>query len=320
MRRLGAPTVCLLAFAATIALLAAQRAFGQVAPGAVERGVPTARNVDHVGLSVPNLEQATRFFVDVLGAEVLMNGGPWSDPKGGAFARVLSVDRRASIKVAMLRVGPVTSVELVEFTVPHQRRVMPKASDWGAAHLALFVDDIDAAAASLRARGVKVLEGPITNGPGPIEGSRYIYFMTPWGMPMELEQRSGALPYEGPGRHPYGPAPGWNWRPQGEAESETTVIDTLMANSSPGADLCAALDRVGAMVRKMPGTFEYRWLRSGVHPRSFVAYGRFADAASAASAGEAARATLGGFGSFSNDVLTDPSSTTPGRSSQTGSK
>ena len=123
----------------------------------------------------------------------------------------------------MLRLGPVTSVELVEFTVPGQRRVMPKASDWGASHLALFVDDIDLAAASLRERGVKVLEGPITNGPGPIEGSRYIYFMTPWGMPMELEQRSGALPYEGPGRHPYGPAPAWNWRPQGEAEGETTV-------------------------------------------------------------------------------------------------
>ena len=320
MRRLSAPSVCLLACAATIGLLAAQRAFSQSIPVPTANGLPTARNVDHVGLSVPDLEQAKRFFVDVLGAQELMNGGPWSDPKGGAFARVLGIDRRASIKVAMLRLGPVTSVELVEFTVPGQRRIMPKASDWGAAHIALFVDDIDAATKSLRGRGVTVLEGPITNGPGPIEGSRYIYFMTPWGMPMELEQHSGTLSYEGPGRHPYGPAPAWNWRPQGEAEGETTIIENLMANSSPGADLGAALDRVGAMVRKMPGTFKYRWLRSGVSPRSFVAYGRFADAASAASAGEAARGALGGFGSFSNDVLTDPSSTTPGRSSQTGSK
>ena len=214
MRRLGAPTVGLLAFAATFALLAAQRASVR-SPRKQSKEACRPREMWTMSASrFPNLEQATSFFVDVLGAQVLMNGGPWSDPKGGSFARVLGVDRRASIKVAMLRVGPVTSVELVEFTVPGQRRVMPRASDWGAAHLALFVDDIDAAAASLRARGVKVLEGPITNGPGPIEGSRYIYFMSPWGMPMELEQRSGALPYEAPGRHPYGPAPSWNWRPR----------------------------------------------------------------------------------------------------------
>ena len=93
-----------------------------------------------------------------------MTGGPWSD-SGGSFARVLGVDSRTSIKVAMLRVGPVTSVELVEFTAPDQRRVMPKASDWGAAHLALFVDDIDAATASLRARGVNVLKARSRTAP-----------------------------------------------------------------------------------------------------------------------------------------------------------
>jgi catechol 2,3-dioxygenase-like lactoylglutathione lyase family enzyme len=299
-----------LGFAATAAaILGGRAAHGQSvrpAPLPAAATVPTARNVDHLGLSVPNLEQATRFFVDVLGAQVLMTGGPWSDPKGRSFARVLGVNPKASIRVAMLRVGPVTSVELVEFTAPGQRRVMPKASDWGAAHLALFVDDIDVASAALRARGVKVLEGPVTNGPGPIEGSRYIYFMSPWGMPMELEQRSGQLAYEAPGRHPYGPAPSWSWRPVGELEGETTVVQTLAVDIAITADVASALDQVGSAVRARPGTFEYRWLRSGHFPRSFVAVGRFADAASAASAGDAARAALGRLGRFSEDVLAAP--------------
>ncbi|MBV8886414.1 MAG: VOC family protein [Chroococcidiopsidaceae cyanobacterium CP_BM_RX_35] len=40
-------------------------------------GIPTARNVDHVGLTVPDLNQALTFFVDVLGADVL-----WVEPEG----------------------------------------------------------------------------------------------------------------------------------------------------------------------------------------------------------------------------------------------
>lgn len=304
MRRPGALTLGALAFAATAAALLSGEAYGQVAPRAEPSpGVPTARNVDHVGLSVPNIEQATEFFVDVLGAQVLMTGGPWSDPEGGSFSRVLGVDPRVSIKVAMLRLGPVTSVELVEFQAPDQRRVMPKPSDWGAAHLALFVDDIDAAAASLRARGVEVLEGPITNGPGPIEGSRYIYFMTPWGMAMELEQRSGRLAYEAPGRHPYGPAPSWDWRPPGETEGEAFILQTFVTGAAAGADIEAALGRVGQAVRAVPGTFDYHWRRSGRDGRSFVAYGRFADAASADAANEVARAALNRFGHLETDQL-----------------
>jgi catechol 2,3-dioxygenase-like lactoylglutathione lyase family enzyme len=80
------------------------------------------RDVDHVGVTVPDLEQATAFFTTVLGAQLLMTGGPWSDPDGGSFARVLGVHRQASVRVAMLRLGPQTTLELLEFESPDQRR------------------------------------------------------------------------------------------------------------------------------------------------------------------------------------------------------
>lgn len=285
-------------------LLAWSRAGGAVAAPSVRvaaSGLPTARNVDHVGFSVPDLDQAVAFFTDVLGAQVLMTGGPWSDPQGGSFARVLGVDRAASIKVAMLRLGPVTSIELVQFTAPGQHRQMPKASDWGAAHLALFVDDIDAAVARLKARGVEVLEGPVTNGPGPIAGSRYIYFLSPWGMPMELEERHGPLPYEAAGRHPYGPAPSWSWRPAGENGSEVSLLQTLTPTQA--GEVAGALTKAERAVRSLPGTYEYRWLRSAAPAAPLRGVGRFADAASADAAIRAAAVGLARAGKLTSETL-----------------
>jgi catechol 2,3-dioxygenase-like lactoylglutathione lyase family enzyme len=40
--------------------------------------LPGLLGVEHIGLTVPNLEAATKFFVDVLGAEALFDVGPFS--------------------------------------------------------------------------------------------------------------------------------------------------------------------------------------------------------------------------------------------------
>jgi catechol 2,3-dioxygenase-like lactoylglutathione lyase family enzyme len=42
-------------------------------------GIPTARNVDHFGYNVPNLDEAIDFFVEVLGAEEAFRWGPMAD-------------------------------------------------------------------------------------------------------------------------------------------------------------------------------------------------------------------------------------------------
>ena len=41
--------------------------------------LPGLRGVDHIGITVPNMEQATAFFVDVLGCEVLCEREPPED-------------------------------------------------------------------------------------------------------------------------------------------------------------------------------------------------------------------------------------------------
>ena len=37
----------------------------------IKGGIPGMRGVEHIGLTVPNLEEATEFFVDVIGCEVV---------------------------------------------------------------------------------------------------------------------------------------------------------------------------------------------------------------------------------------------------------
>ena len=42
------------------------------------KGLPGLLGTEHIGLTVPDMDAATTFFVDVLGAEVLFEVGPFS--------------------------------------------------------------------------------------------------------------------------------------------------------------------------------------------------------------------------------------------------
>jgi catechol 2,3-dioxygenase-like lactoylglutathione lyase family enzyme len=160
-------------------------------------GIPTATNVDHVAYTVPDLDQAVEFFLDVLGAELLYRLDDVKDDDGDWMRRQLGVHPRASAQIAMLRLGPVTNVELFEYKAPDQNEQIPKNSDYGGHHLAFYVEDVDAAAEYLCAQpGVTLLGEPQTIEDGPIAGDRWMYFRTPWGMGMEILNMPAGMPYQ----------------------------------------------------------------------------------------------------------------------------
>jgi catechol 2,3-dioxygenase-like lactoylglutathione lyase family enzyme len=178
------------------------------------KGIPGALCVHHVAYTVPNLDQAVDFFVNVLGAELLYRIGPVEDRTGDWMTRQLNVDPRASTHIAMLRLGPVTNLELFEYTAPEQRRELPRNSDWGGHHLAIHVENVDAAVDYLRSvPGVKVLGEPQTITEGPIAGDRWVYFITPWGLQMEVLHMPRGMPYEKETEaRLYGASQPWNSR------------------------------------------------------------------------------------------------------------
>ncbi|GGN92068.1 glyoxalase [Actinoplanes lobatus] len=161
------------------------------------QGIPGAGYVHHVAYTVPDLDEAVRFFVDVIGARLLYRLGPVEDTTGDWMTRQLDVDAKASAHIAMLRLGPSTNLELFEYDAPGQNRRLPRNSDWGGHHLAIHVDDVDAAVEYLRAQpGVRILGEPQTITDGVIAGDRWVYFTTPWGLQMEVLNMPAGMPYE----------------------------------------------------------------------------------------------------------------------------
>ena len=52
--------------------------------------------------------------------------------------------------------------------------------------MAFYVEDVNAAVAYLKARGIAVLGEPTTMQSGPSKGLTWVYFLSPWGMQLEL--------------------------------------------------------------------------------------------------------------------------------------
>ena len=148
-------------------------------------GLPGLQRLDHVGFTVPDLEQAHAWLVDVLGCEYLYSLGPFRS-EDDWMARHLGVDPRTVMReLRFYRCGAQAVFEVFEYEAEPQRRQPPSNSDVGGHHVALYVDDLDAAVTYLRERGVPVLGEP-TVSRGPSEGQRWVYFLSPWGMQFEL--------------------------------------------------------------------------------------------------------------------------------------
>ena len=148
-------------------------------------GLPGLRRLDHVGFTVPDLDAAHAFLVDVLGCEYLYSLGPFR-AEDEWMSQHLNVHPRAEVvENRFFRCGEQAVFEVFSYTSPDQRNAIPRNSDIGGHHVALYVDDLDAAIEHLRAHDVRVLDGP-TASKGHAEGNRWIYFLSPWGMQFEL--------------------------------------------------------------------------------------------------------------------------------------
>jgi catechol 2,3-dioxygenase-like lactoylglutathione lyase family enzyme len=159
---------------------------GSIDPEEVIVGLPGLRRLDHVGFTVPDLDEATRFLVDVLGCEHLYSLGPFASDGDDWMAEHLNVHPRATVpQNRFFRLGGRTVLEVFAYTAPDQRTTMPRNSDIGGHHIALYVDDLDAAVGYLRAAGVTVCGEP-TASTSHHEGQRWVYFLSPWGMQFEL--------------------------------------------------------------------------------------------------------------------------------------
>lgn len=159
-------------------------------------GLPGLRGTEHIGFTVPDLEQAVDFFVNVIGCEPFYELGPFSSD-GDWMETMLNVHPRAVMKkLKFLRCGNGSNFEIFEYSSPDQNTRQPRNSDIGGHHLAFYVDDIDAALDHLRAKGVRILGDPVVRTEGPSAGQTWVYFLAPWGMQFELVSFPKGKAYE----------------------------------------------------------------------------------------------------------------------------
>lgn len=149
-------------------------------------GLPGLARLDHVGITVPDLSEAHRFFVDILGCEYMYSLGPFVHADSDWMLEHLNVSPRAVMQeLRFYRCAGQAVFEVFQYSAPQQRRQGPQNSDIGGHHVALYVDDLDAAIKYLLDKGIMVLGKP-TASTGPSEGQRWVYFLAPWGMQFEL--------------------------------------------------------------------------------------------------------------------------------------
>jgi catechol 2,3-dioxygenase-like lactoylglutathione lyase family enzyme len=152
---------------------------------------------DHVGITVPDIDEAIAWFENVLGCSAPLTFGPFSDPTGTFIQDLLDVDPRAVVEqITMVRCGRSGNIELFEYEAPDQDQTFPKNSDWAGHHIAFYVTDIDLAVSDLVSKGVEKFLGPLPVTDGPAAGQTINYFRTPWGTYIELISYPDGMAYE----------------------------------------------------------------------------------------------------------------------------
>ena len=137
---------------------------------------------DHVGLTVPDIDEAVAFYRDVVGCQVLSRDEP---PTGADVRRLVGV-ADAEIRGAMLATPGGDRIELIMYQRPKRSPETVETTTPSAMHLALRVTDLDDLLDRLREAGAVPVSGPVQLG-----GGRLVYCRDPFGVLLELVEPAG---------------------------------------------------------------------------------------------------------------------------------
>lgn len=158
-------------------------------------GIPGLRGTEHIGFTVPDLDQAERFFVDVIGCELVYSLGPFVRDDNWMKDHLNVHPRTVMKELRFFRCKQGPNFEIFQYEPFEPAAPQPKNSDIGGHHLAFYVDDFDTALEYLKSKGVEILSEP-TLSRNASEGQRWVYFLSPWGMQMELVSFPNGKAYE----------------------------------------------------------------------------------------------------------------------------
>jgi catechol 2,3-dioxygenase-like lactoylglutathione lyase family enzyme len=147
--------------------------------------------IDHAAITVPDVDEASRFFEEVFQARIVVEGlqkteRPWAGPDVETAFGLPGGGRVTARRVLSLPNG--SHIELFSFD-----RVMPREAahtyDYGLSHVAIYVDNLQETAYSFLKAGGTLFADPsyveaVKRGLSPENG--WLYGKTPWGTVIEM--------------------------------------------------------------------------------------------------------------------------------------
>lgn len=147
------------------------------------------RGIDHIGMTVPSIEEATTFLKDAFHAEICYDvQRPEDEPMEGEEAeqQLDLPDGQQIIHMRLLQIKSGPSIEL--FQVARVNETEPTGiSSYGLHHFAIYVDDMQEAAQRFERAGGQLLSKPHTLAGVEDNGNNQgVYGKAPWGSLIEL--------------------------------------------------------------------------------------------------------------------------------------
>lgn len=147
--------------------------------------------LDHIALTVPNIDEATKFFEQAFDAKIAVEGlrtnePPIAGPMAEAAFGMLPGGRVTARRV--LKLNADTNIELFQFAGMPQRSAA-NTYDLGLQHFTVRVSDLQQTALDFMNAGGTLLQTPdyieaVKAGTAPHQG--WLYGRTPWGSIIEM--------------------------------------------------------------------------------------------------------------------------------------
>ena len=127
-------------------------------------------SANHTSFTVSSLDRTLAFFTECLGFQLVSRA-----PRDPRIIQQITGVEGADMEIAFLK-GPGHTVELIEYKAPANKgRVEARPCDTGFAHLALNVDDAEAAVAEAALYQVQAISAPVPINAGPNKGRKVVY-------------------------------------------------------------------------------------------------------------------------------------------------
>ncbi len=142
--------------------------------------------IDHVSVTVGDLDRSLAFYRDLLGIPLLGRG----EEAGSEVASVTGLTD-AHFYFADLDLGSGQILELLQYVRPEGVRLKPRVFDSGSGHIAIRVENLDDTLRRLKREGILPRAAPVElRDPKWWRGARCVYVSDPDGVTVELVERS----------------------------------------------------------------------------------------------------------------------------------